>query len=186
MHLCKKRRKIYSNIHAPMHETGNNLFLDFLNDAAKVIPKKGNSFHPTKGTGQIIDKFKIEIQRMRGKIYLNAKITAINYKEGSVRSVRIIHDGEEVEFYASQFVSSLPIPIVSSLFKFNLNREKSELSFQRGVITVYLFTDTPIFFPHHNLRVSCNKTTFSRVTNYAAFEGNMVPEGKGCICMEYY
>ena len=63
---------------------------------------------------------------------------------------------------------------------------KSELSFQRGVIMVYLFLNVPAKFPHNSLRVSCPDTTISRITNYAAFGGEMIPEGTSCLCLEYF
>jgi hypothetical protein len=57
---------------------------------------------------------------------------------------------------------------------------------RRTVVLVYLFLDRPPLFPHAWLQVTCPSTRIGRITNYAAFNGDMVPRGRGCLCCEYY
>jgi hypothetical protein len=57
---------------------------------------------------------------------------------------------------------------------------------RRTVLLVYLFMNEEPRFPQAWLQVTCPSSRIGRVTNYAAFNGDMVPKGKTCLCCEYY
>jgi energy-coupling factor transporter ATP-binding protein EcfA2 len=57
---------------------------------------------------------------------------------------------------------------------------------RRTVVLVYLFLDEEPRFPHAWLQVTCPKTRIGRITNYTAFNGEMVPKGMTCLCCEFY
>jgi protoporphyrinogen oxidase len=57
---------------------------------------------------------------------------------------------------------------------------------KRTVVLVYLFLDEEPRFPHAWLNVTCPNTKIGRITNYSAFNGDMVPKGKTCLCCEFY
>ena len=57
---------------------------------------------------------------------------------------------------------------------------------KRTVVLVYLFLNEEPRFPHAWLQVTCPSTRIGRITNYAAFSRDMVPQGKTCLCCEMY
>jgi protoporphyrinogen oxidase len=57
---------------------------------------------------------------------------------------------------------------------------------EQSVVLVYLFLDEPCRFPHAWLEVNDTDLRSGRITNYAAFNGDMVPEGKACLCVEFF
>jgi protoporphyrinogen oxidase len=57
---------------------------------------------------------------------------------------------------------------------------------EQSVVLVYLFLDEPCRFPHAWLEVNDTELKAGRITNYAAFNGDMVPEGKACLCVEFF
>ena len=176
----------WSRIPAPSNNKYNKPLSDFLTDANKTIPKKGGSFHPNKGTGQIVEQLEKEIKQMGGKIYTGCQVTAISHQNNQISHVTVMNSDEELKISGSKFVSSLPLQFVSPLMGIDFAPSKKELSFKRGVIMVYLFLKNRVKFPHNSLRVSCPNVHASRITNYAAFGGAMIPKGKACLCLEYF
>jgi protoporphyrinogen oxidase len=176
----------WSRIPAPSNNKHSKLLSDFLSDANKTIPKKGGSFHPNKGTGQIIEQLVKEIKQMGGEIYTGCQVTAISHQNNQISNVTVSKSDEDVKISGSKFVSSLPLQFVSPLMGIDFAPSKMELSFKRGVIMVYLFLKKPVKFVHNSLRVSCPNVFVSRITNYAAFGGTMIPKGKACLCLEYF
>jgi protoporphyrinogen oxidase len=57
---------------------------------------------------------------------------------------------------------------------------------EQSVVLIYLFLDGPCRFPHAWLEVNDTDVKCGRITNYAAFNGDMVPEGKACLCVEFF
>jgi len=53
-------------------------------------------------------------------------------------------------------------------------------------LLVYLFLNEAPRFPHVFLKVTCPKMRAGRITNYAAFDGRMVPAGRTCLCVEFF
>jgi len=52
-------------------------------------------------------------------------------------------------------------------------------------VLVYLLLDEPCRFPHAWLEVNDTALKCGRITNYAAFNGDMVPDGKGRVRLEF-
>jgi hypothetical protein len=57
---------------------------------------------------------------------------------------------------------------------------------EQSVVLVYLLLDEPCRFPHAWLEVNDTELKCGRITNYAAFNGDMVPAGKACLCVEFF
>jgi hypothetical protein len=53
-------------------------------------------------------------------------------------------------------------------------------------VLVYLFADEAPRTPYCWIEVTCPRTHAGRITNYAAFDGSMVPPGKTCLCVEFF
>jgi protoporphyrinogen oxidase len=147
--------------------------------------------HPAKGTGQICEALDRGIREHGGRIFHNARIQAITREDNRIRGVIAEVNGEQVQFDTDHLVSSIPI---EALVHFVLDRQVDKdptrdvaSPFRRKtVVIVYLFLNEPPRFPHAWLIVTCPKTRIGRITNYAGFNGDMVPLGKGALCFEYY
>jgi protoporphyrinogen oxidase len=148
--------------------------------------------HPAKGTGQICDTLAKGICDMGGRIEYSASIAGMTTSEGHVDSITAQIDGETIIYQAENVVSSIPIEF---LVQFLLNKSvdaalgkdnKPSPFRKKTVVLVYLFFDETPRFPHAWLIVTCPKTRIGRITNYAGFNGEMVPKGKTALCLEYY
>jgi hypothetical protein len=100
--------------------------------------------------------------------------------------VDALHAGEAVQHAPDVLISSLPLPRLAALLGIPCAPQKAEMSFRRGVVMVYLFLRVPVAWPHTSIHVSCPQRAMARITNYGALGGRMVPDGCGCICVEYF
>ncbi len=103
--------------------------------------------------------------------------------------------GEEtICFKPSHVVSSIPPGLLKRFLYTGAASPSSAIGPQssaasapkRTVILVYLFLNEEPRFPHAWLQVTCPSTQIGRITNYAAFSRDMVPQGKTCLCCELY
>lgn len=152
---------------------------------------KGVWRHPAKGTGQICDSIAQGMLEAGGTIHYQARLTTITPAEGKIDSVTAVLDGESVTFVPQHVVSSVPLEILRNYLFSNSSSTRPDKPLastlpQRTVILAYLFLDEEPRFPQAWLQVTCPKTRIGRITNYAAFNGEMVPKGKTCLCCEYY
>jgi protoporphyrinogen oxidase len=158
----------------------------------EVNTLRNNWRHPAKGTGQICDTLANGIFDHGGRIEFGASLTGMTSSFGRVQSVTAQLGTESVSYQVENIVSSVPLEF---LVRFLLNRaaEPTEnknaaaaLFRKKTVVLVYLFLDEPPHFPHAWLNVTCPGTRIGRITNYAGFKGDMVPNGKTALCLEYY
>jgi protoporphyrinogen oxidase len=144
--------------------------------------------HPARGTGQICDNLAAGILQHGGRIEYNARLLGISGSANQVDSVSVELGSEQINFQPSNLVSSLPIEIlVPMLLGKPSDATQRKPSFRKkAVILVYLFLNEPPRFPHAYLHVTCPRLPFGRVTNYASYNGDMVPPGKTALCVEFY
>ena len=157
----------------------------------EVNTYKGIWRHPAKGSGQICEALGEGILKEGGQIHFQARVKEIGSSQGKIETVTAEIDSETVTFLPSNFVSSIPVEF---LMQFLLpqrseardKRARSLDPLRRTVVLVYLFLNEEPRFPHAWLQVTCPKTRIGRITNYAGFNGDMVPKGKTCLCCELY
>jgi protoporphyrinogen oxidase len=149
--------------------------------------------HPAKGSGQICETLASEIIRMGGRIHYQTKVSAIASSQGMITSVTAEIDGKTTTFEPGHLVSSIPPQTLQHfLFSAAPNVQAGRLTAskeagrKRTVVLVYLFLKEEARFPHAWLNVTCPSTRIGRITNYAGFNGEMVPKGKTCLCCEFY
>lgn len=150
---------------------------------------KGIWRHPAKGTGQICDAVAKGMTDSGGVIRYESDIREMTASSDRVESVVAEIDGETIRFNTEHIISSIPLEILLQLLGLPVpeeKKDKSKASLKRTVVLVYLFLDREPLFPHAWLQVTCPATRIGRITNYSGFDGDMVPEGKGCLCCEYY
>lgn len=147
--------------------------------------------HPARGTGQICEYLERGILEAGGRMQYNARLVEIGSSPGEVNSVTAEVASETVVYKPLHVVSSVPleflIPLLSQRRSDTVGtKDKTSPFRKRTVVLVYVFLDEPPRFPHAWLEVTCPNTRMGRITNYAAFGGDMVPKGKTCLCCEYY
>jgi len=147
--------------------------------------------HPAKGTGQICETMERGIQEYGGRIYFDANVLEIGSTSGKIDSLTAEAGGETFLFKPEHVVSSIPSHFLLKLLlkdKFDSldDNLKAPPSSKKIIVLVYLFLNEKPRFPHGWLNVTCNKTRIGRITNYTGINSAMVPEGKTCLCCEYY
>jgi len=63
----------------------------------------------------------------------------------------------------------------------NLQFESASAIKKTVALSIFFLTSHPVS-PHAWLNITCPKTKMGRITNYAALNGDMVPDGKTCLC----
>jgi protoporphyrinogen oxidase len=144
--------------------------------------------HPAKGTGQICELMLNEALRGGARIQFNTQITAMNSEDGRVLEVLTREADGPGTYRPHHVVSSMQVEelalVLSAVPSEMVERERAEA--ERSVALVYLFLNEPPRFPHAWLEVNDTKMKAGRITNYAAFNGDMVPQGKACLCIEFF
>ncbi len=173
---------------------GSGLFTTLKHAMERAFSKtEPNTFrgmwrHPAKGTGQICDLLEQGLSSRGGRLEYEAGINEVKTDVEGVRSVLVQTKSGPVLFKPEHVITSIPIEFLLSLITPSQNpagRPKPP-AVKNTVVLVYLFLNEPPRFPHAYLHVTCPKTRIGRITNYAAYNGEMVPPGKSCLCCELY
>lgn len=176
----------WSALPAPATAEKQGPWKRLLSDANKNLQRQSEWFHPAKGTGQIVERLSEEVQRMGGRILLNTNVKQIDSASNSITKVALELEESTMFCRPQTVISSLSVELVAPLMGIAFEAAPQERSFQRGVVMVYLFLNTEPRFPHTSLHVTCPNTRMARITNFGALGGEMVPKGKGCLCVEYF
>ena len=150
---------------------------------------KGVWRHPAKGTGQICDSIAEGMIGAGGTAHYQARLTAMTTEEGKINGVTAEVGSETVHYQPQNVISSVPLEILRNYLSPELTTHQAPSKVAippRTVILCYLFLNEEPRFPQAWLQVTCPKTRIGRITNYSAFNGEMVPKGKTCLCCEYY
>jgi len=156
----------------------------------EVNTYKGIWRHPAKGTGQICDALAQGIADGGGRVEFGARIIGIESPEGRITTVTAEIGSELVAYQASHLISGIPLEFLAKLllpeYAAPTGNNPKSLDQKRTVVLVYLFLNEEPRFPQAWLQVTCPRTRIGRITNYSAFNGDMVPKGRTCLCCEFY
>ena len=147
--------------------------------------------HPAKGTGQICALMLDEARRAGARIEFNTEVISLSSEHGRIIEVLTRKAAGRVTYRPRHVVSSMQIEDLA-LVLVEKSSEMAEpiwrnvIEAERSVALVYLFLNEPPRFPHAWLEVNDTKMKAGRITNYAAFNGDMVPSGKTCLCVEFF
>jgi protoporphyrinogen oxidase len=147
--------------------------------------------HPAKGTGQICDLMLDEVLRAGARIEFDTEVTALTAEHGRIIEVLAKKADGRVTYRSRHVISSMQIEDLA-LVLFDTSSEMAKPTWrnvteaERSVALVYLFLNEPPRFPHAWLEVNDTRMKAGRITNYAAFNGEMVPSGKSCLCVEFF
>jgi protoporphyrinogen oxidase len=142
--------------------------------------------HPAKGTGQICDLLEQGLLEKGGRIHYESQITEIKTSNSAFESVTVKTPTETVVLKPEHVITSIPIEFLVTLLGGQGPASQKPPSAKNTVVLVYLFLDEPPQFPQTYLHVTCPTTRIGRITNYAAYNGSMVPPGKTSLCCELY
>ena len=169
---------------------------------AEEILKEGAPIHykaqviemscvPEDGGRKTEDTNAFSVPSPQSTVIVNQRIDTVTARIGS----------ETICFKPSHVVSSIPPQLLKRFLYANSSEQSSiprsqssmgnppssvSTAPKRTVILIYLFLNEEPHFPHAWLQVTCPSTRIGRITNYAAFSRDMVPEGKTCLCCEMY
>ncbi|MGH6921968.1 MAG: NAD(P)-binding protein, partial [Geminicoccaceae bacterium] len=146
--------------------------------------------HPAKGSGQISDRMLDQLRRKGVSVAFETEVISIKAIDGTVAEVTTRSDVGLDNHYPRHVVSSMRIEDLVNLLT-DTSRPRTKPAkppgdVEQSVVLVYLFLDEPCRFPHAWLEVNDTELRSGRITNYAAFNGDMVPEGKACLCVEFF
>lgn len=152
---------------------------------------KGIWRHPAKGTGQICDSIAQGMLDAGGTIHYQTRVTGMTSADGKLDTVTAEIASETVTYKPEFVISSVPLEILRSYLIPDpstppAGKPQAPALPQRTVVLVYLFLNEEPRFPQAWLQVTAPTTRIGRITNYTAFNGDMVPKGKTCLCCEYY
>jgi protoporphyrinogen oxidase len=147
--------------------------------------------HPAKGCGQICDRM-LDLLRARGvHVAFETEVVAMATENGHLSEVRTRNGAGGERHRPLNVVSSLQIEQLAAMLSDPSGQETDAppalpTGTEQSVVLVYLLLDEPCRFPHAWLEVNDTAMQCGRITNYAAFTGDMVPPGKTCLCVEYF
>ena len=143
--------------------------------------------HPRYGAGQITDAIKSQLDEYNVQYLFKSSVEEVIFNGDSIEKLKIKTDEGALTINPDVVVSSVPLEFAGKLFlNEELGADVKRTSLNRGAIIVYLFLDEPTRFPHTWLNVSDQNYRIGRIVNYANFGGEMVPEGKTCLCVEFF
>jgi protoporphyrinogen oxidase len=144
--------------------------------------------HPARGAGQIIDLLEKGARDAGARFEFQSTITGLEADERRVTAVTVRTATESLRLMPEHVVSSIPIQVLTKLLlpQFKPSYASGGPPPRRSARLVYLFFNEPPRFPHAWLEVSSPDLRVGRVTNFVGFNGEMVPTGQACLCVEYF
>jgi protoporphyrinogen oxidase len=146
--------------------------------------------HPAKGSGQISSRMLDRLRQKGVPVAFETEVIAIKAVDGQVSEVTTRSAAGLDNHHPRHLVSSMQIEDLANLLadtsRPGTKPARPPADVEQGVVLVYLFLDEPCRFPHAWLEVNDTDLHAGRITNYAAFNGDMVPEGKACLCVEFF
>jgi len=152
-------------------------------------PGRTETRHPARGTGQLCEIIERRVRDGGGRIHLNARLVSIETGKQRIDSVTVdVADVGRVTYRPAHVVSSIPVSALArALAPRSAGPGAASPSRERAsTVLVYLFADEPPRTPYCWVEVTSPRVQAGRVTNYAAFNGSMVPLGMTCLCVEFF
>lgn len=141
--------------------------------------------HPARGSGQVCGRLIADISRAGIKVHFGSEVFAMACAEGRIADIFVRTPTGCVCFQARNVISSLQVEDLVALLGGG-KAGQAPPARRRAVLLVYLFMDAPPRFPHAWLEVNDTALQCGRITNYAAFNGDMVPPGRTAFCIEFF
>ena len=141
--------------------------------------------HPAKGTGQICSAMVERLKQAGIEINYGSDVIAMK-RDGNAVTAVTVRTASGLKHYRPRVViSSLQAEELASLLHGLDTGTACEMR-SRTVVLVYLLIEEKPSFPHAWLEVNDVALSCGRITNYAAFNGEMVPPGRTALCIEFF
>lgn len=141
--------------------------------------------HPARGTGQVCGVLAERLKALGITIQFDCEIFGMASQQGAISDIFAKTPAGCVHYQARNIISSLQVETLVSLIGRQATADGAPVR-QRTVVLAYLFLDEPPRFPHAWLEVNEPSLQCGRITNYAAFNGEMVPPGQTALCVEFF
>lgn len=145
--------------------------------------------HPARGTGQLCGMLVKRLRKAGVEIRFGAELAGMVGGQGRVTDMFVRSPAGMIRYQPRNLVSSLQVEDLFACLNgagAGMGGGAGKPIVRRNIILVYLFLDEPPHFPHAWLEVNDTALHVGRITNYAAFGGDMVPPGKTALCVEYF
>lgn len=189
----KFRGRRWADLPPPETDPGSGYSLGVIGQAMRVARRGGVQTqaewrHPARGTGQLFEGMAGAVRRLGGAIEHGVEVALVSPLADDCIEVEVRAGAETRHYRTRHLVTSLSIERFWELMPGGASAGPATPAqpAERQVILVYLFFDEPPRFPHAWLEVNDPDLPCGRITNYAAFQGSMVPEGRCCLCVETF
>ncbi len=146
--------------------------------------------YPILGPGMMWQRFREEIEKLGGEVWLNTKVLSIERQGDCITKVIAERDNNLIQIKAEHFISS--IPVTKLVEKLNpavpqqVRLSSSQLKY-RDFLIVALIIDTPHLFPDNWIYIHNPGVRVGRIQNFKNWSAAMVPDSsKTCLGMEYF
>lgn len=142
-------------------------------------------FYPKLGSIQFADAMRLEIERLGGKIHLDARVKALNLQGGRVETIDIEEKGRAERLLCDLAISTIPLPelvraLAPSVPQPILDSAK-ELKF-RPIMIACLWINKPGIFPYQTIYYT--NRIFNRLAQMNSYSPETVPPGTSGITAE--
>jgi protoporphyrinogen oxidase len=147
--------------------------------------------HPARGAGQICEILEKRIMDGGGVFRFSSQVTGLVTSGGEITEVLMTSSSEPHVIRPRHVIAGIPLELLGNLLLSERRLQVQSVDpipprSRRSVVLVYLFINTPPRFSHAFLEVNDTALKAGRITNYAALNGDMVPDGQTCLCVEYF
>ncbi|MBM4053652.1 MAG: FAD-dependent oxidoreductase [Planctomycetes bacterium] len=144
-------------------------------------------YYPKKGIGQMFDMMGSEIEKLGGKIVLNAEVQRVHINNNTITGVRYLDNGIEKNIDCDAVISTISLPDLIKAFpkQFTYDMEKhvSSLKF-RAVRFLNMLVDMPDISDNTWMYVSEGKYIMTRIQEPKRRSPFSAPEGKTSVMLE--
>lgn len=147
--------------------------------------------YPRYGPGMMYEKMAENIEKRGGNILKESAIVKINHENFAAKSVIVKNNrGEEKEYLADNFLSSMPITELIEKLEPAAPEEviaaAKKLSY-RSFITISVILNSPNPFPDTWIYIHSPEVKMGRIQNFKKWSPFMVPDdGKTALGLEYF
>lgn len=148
-------------------------------------------FHyPRRGPGMLWNLVKGKIEERDGQVHLNSTVCGLRRDGNRIESVIVSRNGQEQEFPANFFISSMPVTEFIQKLNPPPPAEVLEASYRltyRDFLTVCLIVNRPHLFDDNWIYVHDPDVKVGRIQNFKNWSPDMVPDStKTSLGLEYF
>jgi protoporphyrinogen oxidase len=145
--------------------------------------------YPRKGPGMMWETAARKVIERGGRVLMGRELTRLSYDEPSKiwRIEVATQDGRHETYTARHVISSAPMrELTEKLAPRPLSLFHARSLRYRDFLTVALIVNKPDLFPDNWIYIHDPSVKVGRVQNFSSWSPEMVPNGMGCLGLEYF